>query len=168
MRPYEGNFETQGKFAVPLRHFRCPLKGNLMFPRGGFGLSLEWISGRQKPFFVSIGCNRKLPSDAYDQVHPIDIRTSIGWKPSCPSDALSPFHRMRFHLSIRCALAFPSIDETFNILVCLWAQTPNSAPIYNMHVRVQAFLHSPRLNEMHCVSIRALCQSAECGIIHAI
>ena len=50
--------------------------------------------------FLSIGCNRKLQSDSRAEAHPIEARTSIGWKSSCQSDAPSPFNPLRFRVSI--------------------------------------------------------------------
>lgn len=58
------------------------------------------VLGAKMKLFEPIGCNRKLPSDAHAQVHPMESRTSIGWMLTCPSDALPPFNPLRLRISI--------------------------------------------------------------------
>ena len=54
----------------------------------------------KKGLFMSIGCTRKFQSNSHAEVHPIDARTSIGWKLLCQSDALPPFNPLRSRVSI--------------------------------------------------------------------
>ena len=59
-----------------------------------------WFFGPQTGLFLSIGCNRKFQSDSRAEAHPIEARTSIGWKLSRQSDAPSPVNPLRFRVSI--------------------------------------------------------------------
>ena len=95
---------TGGTPVGPVAHrmpIGAPMSGFEKPPRRppGRGRTM-WLFGPQKGLFLSIGCNRKLQSDSRAEAHPIDARTSIGWKLSCQSDAPSRFNPLRFRVSI--------------------------------------------------------------------
>ena len=81
----------------------CRQKGFWLLLEAAVARDKAWVMVAFEPrkgLFLSIGCNRKLQSDSRAEAHPIDARTSIGWKLSCQSDAPSPFNPLRFRVSI--------------------------------------------------------------------
>ena len=56
--------------------------------------------GAKIGLFESIRCIRKLQLDAHAKAHPMEERTSIGWKSLCQSDAPPHFNPLRFSISI--------------------------------------------------------------------
>ena len=112
-----GTIHAAGRTVTPLpEHRGCWTCRGMRRRRIGCDL------GGEMGLFQSIRCTREFQSDARAEAHPMEARTSIGWKFALQSDAPPRFNPLRFRVSIRCAFAFQSIETFFDFLTWIWRQ----------------------------------------------